>query len=341
MKLLRIPFLAIACLSLGACGGGDTDAAAKQEDKLTGPLAPVERSLDQVRSGQIELAFLASTPGSEPVGFEMEGPFQVAETNEEIPVADLTYVQRTGPNSTESRFVADGEKAWVVTPERVVEVGKKRLEDLRGGEDVAGLEGLHPTEWFEGEVAEEPGETVDGVETTSYSGEVDAVAVLDDVIGLAGNLGADTASSLEGEQAEQVRKAVRSAELEILAGTEDDIVRRVAYKVEFGVDEELKETLGDLSAVVLEFRLGLAEVNEPVEAPAEPTGSDDDDETSSTTEGSGRNEEDSDSGSGSSGSGGSGGSSSDGESGSSTTETTEGRQSTSTTREATTTTAAA
>jgi hypothetical protein len=273
---LRVLFLIVTVTFGGACrGGGDTDAGTPNDD-LSGPLAPVERSLNEMRSGQIDLAFLASTPGSEPAGFEMKGSFQIAGSNDEIPVADLAYTKRTGPNSTESRFLADGRKAWVVTPERVVEVGKKRLEDLQGGEDVVGLEGLHPTRWFQEEVEAQPGETVDGVETTSYTGEVDAVPVLSDLVALAGNLGAETVPSFDAEQVAQVRKAVRSAEVRILAGAGDDIVRRVTFRVEFTLDEELKKTLGDLSAAVLEFRLGLSAVNEPVEKPSPPAGAEGD-----------------------------------------------------------------
>lgn len=328
-----------ACLIVGlalvatACGGGEESA--KADDDLTGPLAPVERSLGDVRSGRIELALLASTPDGEPVGFEMKGPFSVAEGEDEIPLADLTYVRRIGPQTEESRFVADGERAWVVTQGEVQEVSDKRLEGLKGGEDVAGLEGLHPTRWFDGEVTEEPGEAIDGVETTSYSGEVDAVEVLNDIIGLAGNLGAEVPGRLEGEDAERVRNAVESAELTLLAGTEDHIVRRVAYEVNLAVKaEELRDSLGDLAGVVLQFDVDLTQVNEEIETPSPPDGSEpatdesSEDDDSSTT----------DSDSGSSGGTARTSTTTDGEVSTTTTRNSTPQESTTTTRESTSTT---
>ncbi len=202
----------------------------------------------------------------------MEGPFSVAGSGDEVPVADLTYTQRIGGTSTETQFLADGERAWVVTPERTVEVEGKRLDSLKGGEDVSGLKGLHPTTWFEGEVKEAAGEDVGGTETTSYSGEVDAVAVLNDIVALAGNLGAEAPASLEGENAERVRKAVESSSLEVLAGTDDDILRRVVFEVNLAAGEDLTEVLGDLAGVTLSFDFELTEVNEEVEAPGAPDG---------------------------------------------------------------------
>lgn len=337
---MRVRLLAAAlavAIVLGACGGDDA-ASTDGEDNLTGPLAPVERSLDEVESGRIDLAFLANAAEGEPVGFEMEGPFSVAQSGDEVPVADLTYTQRIGPTSTETRFLADGEDAWVVTPERTVQVEGDRLDSLKGGEDVSGLQGLHPTTWFEGEVEEAPGEAVGGDDTVRYSGEVDAIAVLNDIVGLAGNLGAEAPSSLEGEDAERVRKAVESSSLEVLAGSDDDILRKVAFEVNLSAGENLNEVLGDLAGVTLRFEFELTEVNEEVEAPAAPDGA----VTTTTrdkTEGPRVTVVEPDEGGGSGGSGGAG------DSGDSTTSTTSNgtgtgsdSSTTSTTRSQTTTT---
>jgi hypothetical protein len=259
-----------AAVVMSACGGGSSTD--ETEDDLTGALAPVERALDEVKSGDIDLAFLATNAEGEPVSFEVHGPFEIASSGDDVPVADLTYNQRIGPTNNETRFIADGESAWVVTAERTVKVEGKRLESLKGGEDVSGLQGLHPTAWFEGEIKESAGQAVGGVKTTSYSGEVDALAVLNDIVGLAGNLGAEAPASLEGENAERVRKAIESSSLEVLAGTDDDILRRVAFEVKLSAGEDLKEALGDLAGVTLRFEFELVDVNEPVDAPEAPKG---------------------------------------------------------------------
>lgn len=270
----RSAALLLALALLGACGGGDAgDEDADAEPKPTGPLAAVESALSEVRSGHIELALLASTPGAEPVGFEMEGEFAVSDSEDELPIADLTYTERRGADAEITGFVADGEKAWIVTERKVSPVEGERLGALKGGEDVAGLEGLHPSKWLTGEVTETPAEPVDLQETTSYEGEVDALAVLNDIIGLAGNLGGDVPSTLEGPEAERVREAIKSAELELVAGAADDLIRRVSYSADLEAateGEDLTQALGDLAAVRIEFNLELSEVNEPVDPPDEP-----------------------------------------------------------------------
>jgi len=255
---------------MSACGG-DSSTEDVQDD-LTGALAPVERALDEVESGDIDLAFLVNRAEGEPVAFEMHGPFEIPSSGDGLPVAELTYNQRNGPTNNETKFIADGENAWVVTAERTVKIEGKRLDSLKGGEDVSGLQGLHPTAWFAGEIKESPGEAVGGVKTTSYGGEVDVLAFLNDIAGLAGNLGAEAPASLEGENAERVRKAIQSSSLEVLAGTDDDILRRVAFEVKLSPGEDLKEILGDLAGVTLRFEFELVDVNEPVDEPEAPEG---------------------------------------------------------------------
>lgn len=270
MRRLLLSGALAAALVMSACGGGSSTDEVK--DDLTGALAPVERALDEVESGDIDLAFLVNRADGEPVAFEMHGPFEIPSSGDGLPVAELTYNQRIGPTNNETKFIADGESAWVVTGERTVKVEGKRLDSLKGGEDVSGLQGLHPTAWFAGEIKESPGEAVGGVKTTSYGGEVDVLAFLNDIAGLAGNLGAEAPASLEGENAERVRKAIQSSSLEVLAGTDDDILRRVAFEVKLSPGEDLKEILGDLAGVALRFEFELVDVNEPIDPPEAPKG---------------------------------------------------------------------
>jgi hypothetical protein len=146
------------------------------------------------------------------------------------------------------------------------------VDELRAtGDDEAGkggLEGLDPDEWIDDpQVA--PGGTVDGVPVDRITGRVDAVDALNDVLGLASEFGATAEgapTTLEGDDAEQVRRAVRSTRLELLTGSSDRLLRHLRIDVTFGIDEqqELARALGSLAGVRISFELDVSRPNRQV-----------------------------------------------------------------------------
>lgn len=265
--------LAALFLLIGACGGDGATDADGGDPPTTEGFASVEEGLDQIDSGRIELALRAVKPDDPPRGFEMTGVFASAASDETLPIGELTYKQLLPTATKESGFVSDGSRAWVITDRGVTELTEEKLEPLRGGEDPAGIRELDLKEWFAGAPTEGPGEPLDGTPTVIYSGNVDAPAVLNDLLGMTASLGANVPQPLNDQGLQLVREAVQSPEAAIHAGEEDNLVRKITFSIQLPPDRtDLLDALGRLYAERLEFELTLTDVNRPVPPPAAPQG---------------------------------------------------------------------
>lgn len=275
VRLKRRLALAVAAVFLlaAACGGDGASDADGSDPSTSEGFASVEEGVGRIDSGRIELALRAVNPDDPPRGFEMSGIFASAASPEELPVAELTYRQLLPTATKQSQFVSDGSRAWVITDRGVTELMDDKLEPLRGGEDPAGIRELGLGEWFADEPAQRPGEALDGTPTVVYGGEVDAPAVLNDLLGMTASLGANVPAPLNAEGLELVREAVQSAEAAVVAGEEDNLVRKITFSMQLPPDRnDLLDALGRLYAERLEFELTLTDVNKPVAPPAEPQG---------------------------------------------------------------------
>ncbi|MBW3536451.1 MAG: hypothetical protein KY395_01600 [Actinobacteria bacterium] len=271
-RALIVVLAGLLVLAAG-CGGDEGAAPDPEPEQPSGTLAAVEENLEDIRSGQIAVAVRATSADGPPASWEMTGRFAAAEDDERLPVTDLTYIDREGDGVEESRFVADGEGAWVVTPRGPRPVEGDSLDGLRGGEDPAGLRGLHLSEWFSGDVQPQPGEPIDGTSTTAYTGEVDIIAVMNDVLTLAANMRAVVPRDLTGGNTQRVRDAVQSAEVQVLANSADDFLRRVILSMDLTTEgTELRDAIGELSGSRIEMELTLTDINEPIEPPEPPEG---------------------------------------------------------------------
>jgi len=117
-------------------------------------------------------------------------------------------------------------------------------------------------------VAEKSGEDVLRLEATPPV----AVAALNDLLAAARELGGVELAPVEGPNADQFRRAVRSATAEVLTGKDDRLLRRLAFDVDLGVQgsEQLRQILGSLAGAHVDFELTVTNPNQPVqvEAPA-------------------------------------------------------------------------
>ncbi|HSH62168.1 MAG TPA: hypothetical protein VK988_21470 [Acidimicrobiales bacterium] len=226
------------------------------------------------------MVLLASSPeaaegrGS---GFEVRGPFAVSEDEGSLPVADLEYTRITGAERRTTRFVSTGIRAFVEVDGTVQELDADQVEPLRvrGDEGDVGLEGLALRTWLE-EPRLAPATTVDGVASERIDGAADPVAALNDLVALSAQFGVsgDDLPRLDGEGAEQVRRAAQASTVDLLTGTDDRLLRHLELIIELGpsgAGEELRTALGDLGGARLRFTLDVAAVNQPVsvDAPAE------------------------------------------------------------------------
>ena len=256
---------------LVGCGGENPPEPEAQE--APGTLAAVEENLDDIRSGRVAMTIRVTSPDADPRVWEMEGPFQSPEGEDELPVADLTYRDRSG--DTESRFVSDGDRAWIVTEKGPEVLEGEDLEALRGGEDPAGLRTLNLTDWVSGDVQRNPGEAIDGEATTTYTGEVDAVGAMEDLMVLAANTGAYVPRTIIASHHERVRQAVQGAELSVVATDDGDLLRKVTLAMDLASDPaELSDVIGALAGPRIELELTISDINQPIEPPAPPQGAD-------------------------------------------------------------------
>ncbi|MEA2843368.1 MAG: hypothetical protein QOJ69_1039 [Actinomycetota bacterium] len=241
----------------------------------TRALDATQDKLDEVRSGTLSLQLLASStdaPEGTGAGFLLEGPFAVGAEEGSLPVADLRFTRITGPDRHTTRFISTGSRAFVEVGGDVTELTDEQLADLRvrDGASTEGLEGLTLTRWLD-EPSVGPGPEVDGAPTEQVTGKADAVAILNDVIGLLDQFGTgqDGVERLEGDAADRVRRAVASAGAEVVTGRDDRLLRRANASVDLAVaDPEVRKALGDLAGARLALSLEVTNLNQPVEVGA-------------------------------------------------------------------------
>lgn len=265
---MRLSAALLAALALAAAGCGSPST----EDVLSETAA----NLGEIKSGTISLRILVSAEDRD-AGFELEGPFAFPSGEDELPVAELEYTQIAGEERATTTFVSTGEKAFVRVDETTYELGPEQVDELRGtGGPLAGdtgLEELEIRDWFaEAEVSE--GDEVGGDATDRVAARLDVVAAANDLLSLVRAFDPAAAPTFEGKSAEQLRRAVRSANVEVLTGKDDRLLRRLVIDVEVGADlpeNEVGTLLEDLSRASFRLELTIADPNHEVtvEEPAD------------------------------------------------------------------------
>lgn len=249
-------------LVTGACGAESDaeEALSRTEDKL-----------DDVRSGVLDMRMVASAAGSPEgggVGFELAGPFSVAESEGRLPVADLEYTRITGDQRATYKFLSTGDAAYVVVDGTAYELPPAQVADLRARDDDTGgggLDGLNLSDWIEQPRLEPAGEDPP---TDRITGALDAIAALNDILSVSLELGVsedDAPRRLEGDSAERVRRAVQSSSVEVLTGRDDRLLRRARVIIELGPrGQELRQALGRLAGARLAIDIAVDHPNRPV-----------------------------------------------------------------------------
>jgi hypothetical protein len=244
----------------GGCGGSSSDPGEA--------LAETAANLDEIRSGTLGLRITVGSDGEE-AGFVLQGPFAFAESADELPLADLEYTQAAGAESETVRFISTGERAFVVLGDQAYELPEEQVATLRGtgaGADGAeGLEELRIEDWFRDPELSDGGE-VGGADTDRIRAGLDVVATANDLLELAGALGGDVAGRLDGDSAEQLRRAVESASVDVYTGKDDRLLRRLLVAATFRAapPPELEEAFAGLPGADFRLELTIADPNEDV-----------------------------------------------------------------------------
>jgi hypothetical protein len=264
----------VAAVGLLVAGCGDDRSPAEAR------LADAQDGLERIESGDLTMQLLAAPAGAAEnrgVGFRLEGPFRVGEDEGDLPVADLEYTRITGGERRTTGFLSTGQRAFVELDGVYYRLDDAQVEEFRVTDDGegGGLEGLALEDWIENPRVT-TGPRTEGVATRRITGRVDAVPALNDLLELAGAFGAggdDAPEPLEGDSADAVRRAVKSAEVDLLVGAEDNLLRRLELVINLSVRGEsaaVRRALKGLSGARLSLDLGVARANRPVtvEAPA-------------------------------------------------------------------------
>ena len=264
MKRLVVLLGALALAAPG-CGGGDGGDADEA-------LSETAANLAEIRSGTLSLRFLATAEGEAAdgedgrVGFELEGPFAFPE-GDALPVARMDYTQIAGDEEGSGTFLSTGEKAYVELDGTTYELPEEQQEEFRGvGASLGEGDGLGDLEierWMEDPELSDGGEA-GGAETDRITANLNVVNAVNDLIGLASEVGGSVPEPLDGASADQLRRSVNSATVEVLTGKDDRLLRRLHVDVDFGAPSDLPRELRGLVGAGVELELEIANPNEPV-----------------------------------------------------------------------------
>ncbi len=218
-------------------------------------------TVDQIRSGVLDmrLSVAAVSAPDEPVGFAIQGPFDVA--GEDLK-ADLTYRQVAGTANAEARFLAVNGRAFVETDGNVYELPVSQDSSLANAPTM--LDDLDFEHW-----ASDP-----AVQETGSDGQLTIVSPLDEVVTvealgrLLDDLDMKRTSGLavlDGLDDETLRRSVERGSMTVRVGP-DDLLRGLVVRIHFGIDASspLADALEGVAGAELVFSVDITAPNRRV-----------------------------------------------------------------------------
>ena len=137
--------------------------------------------------------------------------------------------------------------------------------------------GLDPRSWLS-DAKDEGDEEIAGVQTRHVSGTLDVEAVMRNLNAfvrksgptLGGATGQTPPKPLSEADIRKIGEVVHDPTFHVYVGKDDDIIRRVAGKIEFDVPEESRQSLGGIQSGSIEFEVEFSKVNgdQQIDAPA-------------------------------------------------------------------------
>ena len=249
--------LAIAVAGCGSDSAGDV-------------LGQTADNLGTIRSGDLTFRLAAATKGGPDVGFELQGPFALAKPGG-LPVTDMSVTRLAGGAEQKIELVSTGRKAFVTVGGSTYELPPSRVESLRtaGAARGGGLETLDIGKWTKDPTLSNGG-TVAGTPTDHVHARLDVVQATNDLLALLSSLGAGSARRISGRDADQLRRAVRSASIDVFTGKEDRLLRRLTINADLRANAPaaVRRALGALGEVTFRLELAIAHPNRPVHVSA-------------------------------------------------------------------------
>jgi hypothetical protein len=261
MKRARFPLLAVTALALAGCGGGPS-----ADEVLRDTAAGIAR----IRSADLDLR-LVLEPSEDGlggrIGFALSGPVDLRRGG--MPVARLRYTQIAGPREAGATFVSTGREAFVEIGEAAYRLPPEQSDALAGSAGAVRRNLRLPVgRWIRDPTITDGG-TVGGAQTDHVAARLDPVAALDDIFVAARSAGADV-PDLHRAGADELRRAIDAATIDIWSGRDDRLLRRLRLRIDFRTTPPaaLRSRLGEMAGARLALDIDLADVNEPVQVQA-------------------------------------------------------------------------
>lgn len=256
--MTRVLPLLLGVVALAGCGGGDADPATV--------LSQTAENLGKIKSAEsLHLKLLVEPGEGDPFGFELEGPVALCQQRA-LPLLDVEYTQIANGQEATVRIVANGTRGFIVLDGTAYDLSEEQAAelqsacvDLEAGD--GGLASLRVGDWVRDPDASS------GDEVDTVTGELDVVAVVNDLVDIARAFGGSSLARLDRDDAQRIADATEDSSFELETGHDDHLLRRLSLKAELGLDvpEDLRRALGDVVGGTFTFELELEDPNGQVE----------------------------------------------------------------------------
>lgn len=283
-RRLILPLALVLALGLAACGsdggGGESSADAQKllEEAFSNKIESAKLSLD----AEIQVDGVPQLGG--PIKVRLSGPFTDNGPGE-IPSLDWDLSFSGAGQNFAAGATVTGDNAYVSFQGADFEVGTALYGQFAqaykqqggGSSDALAQLGIKPEEWLEDPKVDSESEDVAGEETTKISGEVDLIAVIEDLGKASDRMGSvggtqNPLEDLSDSDRKKLEDAIEEASVDVYVSNDDKTVRRFVLDLEFRVPEEDRKDAGGAEGGSAKIDIELADVGEKQEisAPANP-----------------------------------------------------------------------
>jgi hypothetical protein len=253
VKLRIAPVIAVSLL-LAGCGSGEAKKA----------VAQTATNLHEIHSGDLDVKLLVTPKGStgaQPYGFELKGPFAIGSSF----YADVDYTQIANGKRGPAHLKVQNRSGTIESNGTTHTLTSSELGVLRlAATQATGSGGsfLPVQNWVEN------GKLSGCGANDCVTGGLDVVRATNDLLAFGRALGRDL-PTIEGANADRLKKSARSATFSLVTGKKDRLLRDLTLHIDLGLDvpKTLQAALGSLVGATFDFEFKLDRPN-AVKAPS-------------------------------------------------------------------------